>query len=75
MLRRVFNDDRADRVTLAWLWDPPGESSQEIVLLVGMVRRTAESIDWSYIRASDLPRLADEYQEAHPARRSTPVPA
>ncbi len=75
VLRRIFNDDRAERVTLAWLWDPPGEAGQEIVMLVGMLRSTAESIDWSYMRASDLPRLADEYQEAHPASRSTPVPA
>ena len=75
VLKRVFADDRAERVTLAWLWSAPGESSQQIVLLVGMLRSTADSVDWAYIRAADLPRLADEYQEAHPARGSVPIPA
>ena len=27
------------------------------------------------MRAAELPRLADEYQEAHPARGSVPIPA
>ena len=75
VLKRVFADDRAERVTLAWLWSAPGESSQQIVLLVSMLRSTADGIDWAYMRAADLPRLADEYQEAYPARGSVPIPA
>ena len=79
VLRRVFADDRAERVTLAWLWTAPGESggdaTPELVLLLTLLRETAQGIDWSYIRAADLPRLADDYQEAHPARSSVPIPA
>ena len=79
VLKRVFADDRAERVTLAWLWTVPGdgsgESTQQLVLLVTILRETADSIDWAYMRAADLPRLADEYQEAHPARGSVPIPA
>lgn len=79
VLRRVFEDERAERVTLAWLWNAPGEnageSTQQLALLVTMLRDTADNIDWSYMRAVDLPRLADVYQEAHPARSSIPIPA
>ena len=47
----------------------------EVALLwCGMLRDTVDSIDGSYMRATDLPRLADQYQEARPARGSTPVP-
>ena len=78
VLKRVFSDDRAERATLAWLWTPPGtgeDSTPEIALLVTMHRDTAQGIDWSYMRAADLPRLADQYQEAHPPRGSLPIPA
>ena len=40
-----------------------------------MLRDTVDSIDSAYMRATDLPRLADEYQEAYPARGSVPIPA
>ena len=78
VLKRVFEDERAERVTLAWLWSAPGtseDSTPEIVLLVTMLRETARGIDWAYMRAADLPRVADQYQEAHPAGGSLPIPA
>ena len=41
----------------------------------GVLRDTVDSIDWFYMRATDLSRLADQYQEARPARGSVPVTA
>ena len=32
----------------------------EVALPAGMLRDTVDSIDWSYMRSVDLPRLADE---------------
>ena len=42
--------------------------SMEVARPAGMLRDTVDSIDWSYMRATDLSRLAGQYQEARPAR-------
>ena len=38
----------------------------EVALPAGMLRDTVDSIDWSYMRAADLPRLADQYSGGAP---------
>ncbi|MDA0988326.1 MAG: hypothetical protein O2783_04210 [Chloroflexi bacterium] len=67
VLERLFADERAESVTLAWL-RPVADSgsrssSQEVVLLVGVLRNTALGIDWENLRAEDLPGVVEFYQE------------
>ena len=52
-----------------------GISMEVAPLGCGVLRDTVDSIDWFYMRATDLSRLADQYQEARPARGSVPVTA
>ena len=39
----------------------------EVALPAATLRDTVDSIDWSYMRAADLSRLTNRYQEARPA--------
>ena len=67
VLHGLFADERAQSVTLVWLGSTTdnvsGEPVQEVVLMIGMLRDTAESIDWVSIGPEDLRYVADYYQE------------
>ena len=67
-LQRLFADERAQSVTLAWFRPASNsESSQadlDFILAVGMLRGTAEDIDWKRLASEDLRTVADLYQEA-----------
>jgi hypothetical protein len=67
VLERLFADERAQSVTLAWLRpvadSGSSESTKEVVLLVGVLRDTALAIDWENLRAEDLPGVVEFYQE------------
>jgi|GEM_PF-2593414 hypothetical protein len=67
VLEGLFADDRAQRVTVVWfetaLDSESGKLTQEIVLMVGMLRQTAQSIDWDDIVPAELRQIADYYQE------------
>ena len=67
VLHGLFADERAQSVTLVWLGSTTdnvsGEPVQEVVLMIGMLRDTAESIDWVSIGPEDLRYMADYYQE------------
>lgn len=66
----IFNDIRAQSATLVWLVpvDDSGmvEQVQEIVLVVGMLRQTADGISWASIGPADLRYVADYYEEHAP---------
>ncbi len=63
---RVFGDERAQSVVLAWFrpaaagGDSPG---LEEVMLVGMLNETAQGIDWASLKAEDLRGVADLYRD------------
>ena len=63
---RVFGDERAQSVVLAWFrpaaagGDSPG---LEEVMLVGMLSQTAQGIDWANLSAEDLRGVADLYRD------------
>jgi hypothetical protein len=63
---RVFGDERARSVVLAWFrpaaagGDSPG---LEEVMLVGMLSQTAQGIDWANLSAEDLRGVADLYRD------------
>ncbi len=63
---RVFGDERAQSVVLAWFrpaaagGDSPG---LEEVMLVGILSQTAQGIDWSNLSAEDLSGVADLYRD------------
>ena len=67
VLHGLFTDERAQSVTVVWLGyttdNVSGEPVQEVVLMVGMLRGTAEGIDWASIGPADLRYVADYYQE------------
>ena len=56
-------------------WTTVQGISMEVALPAATLRDTVDSIDGSYMRATDPPRLADRYQEAGPARESASVTA
>ncbi len=63
---RVFGDERAQSVILAWFRPAAagGESpGLEEVMLVGMLSQTAQGIDWANLRAEDIRGLADLYRD------------
>jgi len=66
----IFTDMRAQSVTLAWLVPVAdsgmGEQVREIVLVVGMLRQTANGIRWTSMGPADLRYVADYYQENTP---------
>jgi hypothetical protein len=67
VLEDLFADNRAQRVTVVWFEtafdNASGELTQEVVLMVGILRQTAQSIDWAGIGPADLRYIADYYQE------------
>ena len=71
VLHGLFADERAQSVTVVWLGyttdNVSGEPVQEVVLMIGMLRDTAEGIDWASIGPADLRYVADYYQERPPA--------
>jgi hypothetical protein len=75
VLQRLFADERAQSVTLAWLGPTAdsgsGQSLSQVILMVGMLRRTAQGINWAYLGAEDLPKVADFYQEQLPATQES----
>ena len=70
VLHGLFADERAQSVTVVWLGtttdDVSGEPVQDVVLMIGMLRNTADSIDWASIGPEDLRYIADYYQEGPP---------
>ena len=63
---RVFGDERAQSVILAWFRPAAagGESpGLEEVMLVGMLSQTAQGIDWANLRAEDLRGVSDLYRD------------
>jgi len=70
VLQDMFSDERAQSVTLVWLGSTidsiGGKSTQEVVVMIGMLRQTAEGIDWASIGPADLRYVADFYQERSP---------
>ena len=75
VLQRLFTDERTQSVTLAWFGPASdsgiGQSLGEVLLMVGMLRHTAQGINWSYLRAEDLRNVADFYQEPPPKARES----
>ena len=70
VLRRLFTDERAQSATLVWLGPASdsgsGELRQEVFLMVGMLRQTAQGISWATMGPADLRYVADYYQEQPP---------
>jgi hypothetical protein len=62
-------------VTLAWIGPADdggsGQSLGQVILMVGMLRQTAQGINWSFLRAEDLRNVADFYQEPPPTARES----
>ena len=75
VLQRLFSDERAQSVTLVWLEPATDGGSVEpigqVVLTVGMLRQTAQGLNWTYLRAEDLRNIADYYQEPTPATQES----
>ena len=71
VLQRLFADKRGQNVTLVWVRPSPasesGPSSPGIILVVGMLRQTAQGLDWTHLAAEDLRNVADFYEEAQPS--------
>lgn len=67
ILERLFMDDRAESVTLAWLRPNTGkegtEYEREVILLLSMLRSTAQGINWPNLRAEELQEIVDYYHE------------
>ena len=70
ILQSLFADERAQSISMVWLGPDTdggsGEASPEVILIVGMLRQTAQGIDWASIGPTDLRYLADYYQELPP---------
>jgi len=77
ILQRLFDDERAQSVTLAWLLSAHtsgnGQSTQVVIMMIGMLRQTAQGIDWTHLGAEDLRNVADLYWEAHPSREQPTI--
>ena len=66
ILGRIFGDGRADSVTLFWYSLATGEDGSpqlQAAMVVGLVRQTADGIDWSNLRAADLADAVDLYRD------------
>ena len=68
VLQRLFADERGQSVTLVWVRPAPAsendQSSLDIILMVGMLRQTAQDLDWTHLTVEDLQNVADLYEEA-----------
>ena len=74
ILGRIFADQRADSATLFWYnlnTAADGRSQLQAAMVVGLVRQTAEVIDWSNLRATELENAVDLYRDLA-AERSQP---
>ncbi len=75
IFQRLFEDDRAQDITLAWLKpgeaNPDGQITAAPIFIVGMLRQTAQALDWSRIKPEDLESIADFYQEVEPPKGLT----
>jgi hypothetical protein len=75
VLQRLFSDERAESVTLAWLGPATdsegGQSFGQVILMIGMLKETAQSINWAYLRADDLRNIADYYHESPPTTQES----
>jgi len=69
ILRRIFDDPRAKKVTLFW-WYPlktaAGQEGRMLVIRVRMTRETADKINWNEFRPRRLPDVADDFH-VHPS--------
>jgi len=67
VLQRLFADERAQSVNLAWLESATdsgsGQPLRRVILMIGMLRQTAQSINWPYLMGEDLQKVADYYEE------------
>ena len=67
VLGRIFDDPRADSATLFWYSlvadDGSGSGRLQGAMVVGIVRQTADVIEWSNLGAGDLADAVDLYQE------------
>ena len=72
ILQRLFADERAQSVTLAWLRPTRAigddQPTQDVILVVGMLRQTAQGVDWTHLADEDLRKVADLYREENPFR-------
>ncbi|MFC1935641.1 hypothetical protein ACFLX9_02635 [Chloroflexota bacterium] len=66
VLQRLFSDERGQSVTIVWVQPAPAsendQSSLDIILIVGMLRQTAQDLDWIHLTAEDLQNVADLYE-------------
>jgi hypothetical protein len=68
VLRRVFSDPRAERVSLYWLLpakDSYGDETETMAARVVLTRDTADKINWKGLSPLGLPRVADKF-DFHP---------
>ena len=67
ILGRIFDDPRADSVTLFWYSlagdDGSGSARLQAAMVVGVVRQTADGIEWSNLGAGDLADAVDLYRD------------
>ena len=69
ILRRIFDDPRAKKVTLFWWYPLKNAAGQEIQMLViraRMTRETADKINWGELMPLRLPDVADDFH-VHPS--------
>lgn len=68
VLRRVFSDPRAERVSLYWLLpakDSYGDETETMAARVVLTRDTADKINWKGLSPLGLSRVADKF-DFHP---------
>ncbi len=76
ILGRIFDDGRADSVTLFWYnlaaGADGGQAQLQAAMVVGLVRQTADGIDWASLRAAELAEAVDLYRDL-PSTPSEPA--
>ncbi len=81
VLQRLFADERSQSVTLTWvrpaLVSENDQPSPDIILIlvVGMLRQTAQGLDWTDLDAEDLRNVADLYEEVLPLQGVPTLPS
>ena len=62
----LFDDKRGQNIVILWLKpgkvNSDGQTMTEVVLMIGMLRETAKSIDWNKFDTNKLDQAADIYQ-------------